>query len=106
MKLWKVCAAMAGAYLAFSQLGFAQQDSTPVQPTSPHGQVLFSGQPSPREADPAGNAAASPVTDVERRSVAVTAWNLDVHLSPRQQAMEVHAQVTLRNSGSTPLSRI
>jgi hypothetical protein len=46
------------------------------------------------------------VTDAERRSVAITAWNLDVHLSPREQAMEVHARVTLRNAGSAPLSRI
>jgi len=38
--------------------------------------------------------------------VAITAWDLDVHLEPRQQAMEAHARVRLRNTGPAPLQRI
>jgi hypothetical protein len=105
MKFCMVCAAMLGACLGFASLGLAQQNEKPI-PQQP--QVLFSGQPASSEkaAGSATSATASPVTDAERKSVAITAWNLDVHLSPREQAMEVHARVTLRNAGSAPLQRI
>lgn len=105
MKFWMVCAAMLGASFGFAQ----QNDPSAPQPSQQgRGQMLFSGQPASREkaAGSATTATASPVTDAERRSVAITAWNLDVHLSPRGQAMEVHARVTLRNAGSAPLSSV
>jgi hypothetical protein len=38
--------------------------------------------------------------------VTITAWDLDVHLSPREQSMEAQARVTLRNDGAAPLQRI
>jgi hypothetical protein len=105
MKFWIFCAAGLGGCLGFVQPGFGQQNEKPI-PQQP--QVLFSGQPASSEkaAGSATSATASPVTDAERKSVAITAWNLDVHLSPRERAMEVHARVTLRNAGSAPLSRI
>ncbi len=100
MKFWICCAAMLGASLGFAQ----QNDPSAPQPSS-QGQVLFSGQPTQGDKS-AATATATPVTDAERKSVAIAAWNLDVHLSPREQAMEVHTRVTLRNAGATPLSRI
>ena len=107
MKLWICCAAMLGACLGFAGPGFAQ-DSKPPEPASAPSQVLFSGQPASSEkaAGSTTTATGPPVTDAERRSVAITAWNLDAHLSPREQAMEVHARVTLRNTGSTPLGSV
>ena len=78
-------------------VAFAQQPEKP--------QVLFSG--SPRAAQPkAPNPASSAITDAERMAVAITAWDLDVHLVPSQQSMEVHARVTLQNDGSAPLSSV
>ncbi len=110
MKLCIVCAALLGA-----SLGFAQQNNHPAPPSPPQppvsqsptsqSQILFSGQPQQADKAPASPANAA-VTDAERRSVAITAWDLDVHLTPQQQAMEVHARVTLRNAGSTPLAQI
>jgi hypothetical protein len=38
--------------------------------------------------------------------VVITAWDLDVHLTPGQQAMEAHALVTLRNDGAAPMTRV
>lgn len=68
-------------------------------------QVLFSGPP--QTSQPKAARTQSPkMTDAERAAVTVTAWDLDVHLAPRQQSMEVHARVTLRNDGTVPLSAI
>jgi len=108
MRAWLLCAAVAGTCLRFTQAGSAQQESKPTVPVTQGSQVLFSGQPASSEKAPGSgkSATASSVTDADRRSVAITAWNLDVHLNPRDQAMEVHARVTLRNAGSDPLSRI
>ena len=72
-------------------------------------QVLFSGPPQSTAAKPAASpasATASKVTNTERSAVTITAWDLEVHLAPRQESMEVHARVTLRNDGATALSEI
>ncbi len=72
-------------------------------------QVLFSGQPQATNAKASAaptNAPASKITDTERSAVTITAWDLEVHLAPRQESMEVHARVTLRNDGAAPLSEI
>jgi hypothetical protein len=81
-----------------STITFAQQSENP--------QVLFSGPP--KAETPAASAAtpAGTITDAERLAVAITAWDLDVHLTPRDQALEAHARVTLRNDGTTPLTEI
>jgi hypothetical protein len=110
MRVFVCSAAVAGACLLFAQSGFSQDPSKPVQssqPESPRGQVLFSGQPAqPGNTAAADAGGAAAVSDAERRSVAITAWSLEVHLSPREQAMDVHARVTLRNAGSAPLKRV
>ncbi len=78
-------------------MAFAQQPEKP--------QVLFSG--APHSAQPKAPAAQGPaVANAERMAIAVTAWDLDVHLTPSQQSMEVHARVTLRNDGGAPLSSL
>jgi hypothetical protein len=44
--------------------------------------------------------------DVERQAVTFTAFDLDVHLRPAEQRLAVRAQLTVRNDGKTPLTRI
>lgn len=68
-------------------------------------QVLFSGPPATQKT---GDSATShdKITDAERRGVAITAWDLDVHLAPAHQSLEAHARVTLKNAGTSPLAAI
>lgn len=68
-------------------------------------QVLFSGPPQAHAPAPALSPA-SKVTDAEREAVAITAWDIDVHLVPRDQSLEAHARVTLRNGGASALNII
>jgi hypothetical protein len=52
---------------------------------------------------------ASPTFQVaaeERNSLTFLAYNLDVRLIPKQQSIDVRAQVTVRNDGGRPLKRI
>jgi hypothetical protein len=46
------------------------------------------------------------VTNDERSAIAITAYRLDVHLIPVTARQEVHADLTLRNTSSTPMARI
>ncbi|MGA8531687.1 MAG: hypothetical protein WB622_18345, partial [Acidobacteriaceae bacterium] len=101
------------AVLCASPLVSAQQSENPAAP-APRGQVLFSGPPpqappsqsSSKLASTPAQTPANPITDALRRSLTITAWDLDVHLTPRDQSVEVHARVTLRNAGTTPLSEL
>jgi hypothetical protein len=96
----KFCSILAAAWLGSSLL-LAQQPEKP--------QVLFSGPAAQTRQAPAAMQPASPnsaITDAERRAIVITAWNLDVHLTPRDESMEAHARVTLRNDGSAALSAI
>jgi hypothetical protein len=108
MKFAVFCAAMAGAWLGYAQPGWAQSQAPATQApqASPGAQVLFSGPPA-QTSSPASEPASAPaVTNAQRTSIAITAWNLDVHLNPRDEAMEVHARVTLRNDGALPLTSV
>ncbi|HEX4007099.1 MAG TPA: M1 family aminopeptidase [Acidobacteriaceae bacterium] len=79
-----------------------------AQQPSQKPQVLFSSPP------PSANPAPAPqpppqnskVTDDERHAIAITAWDLDLHLTPRDQSIEAHARVTLRNIGPASLTVI
>lgn len=95
MKLKISCAAVLGVSMAAS-VAWSQTAPVPANasPRKASGQPTATSQTQPA------------VTDAERRAVAITAWQLDVHLSPKQQAMEANARVTLRNDDSAPLSRI
>ncbi|HKO11015.1 MAG TPA: hypothetical protein VJV22_03545 [Acidobacteriaceae bacterium] len=74
------------------------------QPQKP--QVLFSGPPHPKTPSATELAETTKVTDAVRRAVAIIAWDLDVHLTPRDQSLEAHARVTLHNAGTEPLKLI
>jgi hypothetical protein len=82
---------------------FAQQ--TPSS-TSSQPQVLFSGPQKTAPAEAAAPAAATKVTDAERSAVTFTAYDLNVHLTPHAQSLEVHARVTVRNDGNAALKEI
>ena len=55
-----------------------------------------------------GNRAALPplATDAERRAVAYTSFDLDVHLRPAQHYLAVRALLGIRNAGSVPLRHL
>ncbi|MFZ0630700.1 MAG: hypothetical protein WA399_07625 [Acidobacteriaceae bacterium] len=104
MKLVRLAAL---AVLSVSSVALAQQSEKPAPAPKP--QVLFSGPPPQTQTKPGptpATAPADPVTDALRRSLAITDWDLDLHLTPRDQSIEAHARVTLRNAGSSPLSEI
>ena len=44
--------------------------------------------------------------DAEREAITFLAYDLDVHLQPREHAMAVRANVTVRNDSGSPLSRL
>ncbi len=93
------------AVLGASSLALAQQSGKPAAP-APKPQVLFSGPPrAVATAAASATTPANPVTDALRRSLAITAWDLDVHLTPRDQSLEAHARVTLRNAGDHAAQR-
>ena len=89
-------------------LAFAQQTQTPAQPPAqspqPQPKVLFSGQPPSTDQNPAANT--GPVSDAERSSVVITAWDLDLHLNGVRQSIDALARVTLRNDTAAPITRI
>lgn len=97
MKVWIAGAAMLCACVGWTQ----QSENSAGKP-----QVLFSGAPASGEKAAVPGTSAAAVTEAERTAVAITAWDLDVHLTPRQQAMEAHARVTLENIGAAPLARV
>lgn len=97
-------------------------DSSLPEPRQPaKGTVLFSTQHPPSAAvptysssspvtpeDPSGPDArpAVPVSDAERRAVAISAYDLNVHLVPSSAREEVQARLTLRNLTATPITRV
>jgi len=77
--------------------------------TAPHGKVLFN-----RDQDSSAEKVAKipaeqrvvAVTDAERSSLTFTAYDLDVHLTPAQSHLAVHAGLTVENSGKEPMARL
>jgi Peptidase family M1 domain len=86
--------------------------TTPPVPdqTAPHGKVLFNrDQDSPAVEKAAKAPAKQPavaVTDAERASLTFTAYDLDVHLTPTQSHLAVHAGFTVKNSRKEPLTKL
>jgi hypothetical protein len=68
------------------------------QPTQPATQST--------EAPPAAEAELTPAQTAERRAITFTGLDLDLHLRPAAQQMDVRAQLALRNDGKTSLTRI
>lgn len=87
----------------------AQQQPAAPEPSNPNAQVLFQRsddqpeQPAPQAAASAQNVT-DKVTDAERSAITFTAYDLDVHLTPRDHAITARAQVEIRNDGAQPLS--
>lgn len=97
---------------------FAQQTSTPQsQPQSqtqedqlppPRGKVLFSRSSSDAKQPDVQETAAEEIklSDAERSALTFTAYDLDVHLQLKDQAIAVHARLTVRNDSSQALTRL
>ncbi|HVZ83306.1 MAG TPA: hypothetical protein VG893_06490 [Terracidiphilus sp.] len=110
-------AVLAAACAALAAQSQAPAPAPPVQnpaPRSGSGKVIFSRSTDENgttttQAGPAAKvqSASEPVaTDEDRRAVAFTALDLDVHLEPAAQHIAVRARLTVRNAGKTPLTRI
>jgi hypothetical protein len=89
----------------------------PPQQAQPHqGTIIFSRttdengqtttQSGPATTPPAAEGELAPPQVAERQAVTFTAFDLDVHLRPAEQHIAVRAQLTVRNDGKTPLTRI
>ena len=89
---------VVAAFLVGGALCSAQQSQQP--------QVLFSGPPRPQVPAAKSSAQEPALTDTERQAVVIAAWDLDVHLAPREESMAAHARVTLRNQGTEPLKLV
>lgn len=78
--------------------------------TVPHGKVLFKRDQDSQAVEKAAKTPAEQhevkVADVERSSLIFTAYDLDVHLTPAQSRLAVHAGFTVKNAGEEPLSRL
>jgi hypothetical protein len=119
---FKAAALTALAITGMAVLPLAAQTApatppAPPQQIQPHqGQVIFSRstdengqtttQSAPAPTPPAIHTEAPSAADAERQAVAFTAFDLDVHLRPAEQHLAVRAQLTVRNDGKTPLTRI
>ena len=95
--------------------GYAQSSPGPQSATQPpsHGTVVFSrsddhpadsAQPATVTAhDVVAAAALIALNDSQRDAVTFTRYELDVHLSPPDSTLAVHAHMTVRNDSDTPL---
>jgi hypothetical protein len=111
MKLWLA----AVVWLAVTSAG-AQQAPAPEAPSPeapPAGKVILSR--SVDDSAPAAPVAKPPTTtgspaegvsDAERLAITFLAYDLDVHLQPREHAMAVRARIQLRNDSSAALHRL
>ena len=100
----------------FAQTAPATPPAPPQQLQSHQGQVIFSrtidenGQTTTQSGSaatpPAAEGELAPPQVVERQAIIFTAFDLDVHLRPAEQHLAVRAQLTVRNDGKTPLTRI
>ncbi len=94
----------------------SNQDQSAPQPAEPKGKVLFQrsldvgGDTVSATGAAAKSAAqttdASSFEDADRQAMAITALDLDVRLDTAAQQLAARALVTVRNTGTAPLSRI
>jgi hypothetical protein len=77
-------------------------------PAAPPGKVILSRSidDGATPAKPSMVQAGAPATDAERQAITFLAYDLDVHLRPKEHAMAVRARIQLRNDSSNPLSRL
>lgn len=92
------------------------QDQSARQPRKPSGKVIFQRSldangntvnttgPAAKPASPAAEASAFP--DADRQAVLIAGLDLDVRLNTVAQQIATRALVTVRNAGTSPLTRI
>jgi hypothetical protein len=100
-------AAAAGVVLA--SFAGAQQTSSPPQVPDEHpGKVILSRSvdESAAPAKPPAAPAGAPGTEAERQAITFLAYDLEVHLRPREHGMAVRARMQVRNDSSAPLNRL
>jgi hypothetical protein len=111
-------AAVLAAGLLLTSFPASAQNAPPAAPapdaTASRGQVLFQSHgvplttpenttaPALSTTQPTGAA----ITDAQRSAFSITAYDLDARLRPESSHLAMHARIGVRNSGSTPLSRI
>jgi hypothetical protein len=84
----------------------------PQAPAGPAPTVILSrsvddsSSGSPAAAPPPAAKAAETPSDAERQAITFLTYDLDVHLQPREHAMEVRARILLRNDSGSPLHRL
>ena len=96
-------------FLALSLAGKGQTPQPAPDQTVPQGKVLFNrsdGSEAQKAAKPAVEQRVVDVSDAERAALTFTAYDLDVHLTPAQSRLAVHAEFMVRNSGKEPLTRL
>ena len=96
--LWLAALAAVLAYPAGAQ--------QPEAPAEHPGKVIFSRSLEESAPKPSPTPAGAPATDAERQAITFLAYDLDVHLQPREHAMAVRARILLRNDSGSPLDRI
>jgi hypothetical protein len=97
-----------------SQQPGASDQQPAANPAEPKGEVLFQShgtppatpddttEPALRHAQPTG----APISDAERADLLFTAYDLDARINPASSHLSMRARITLRNTGSAPLTRI
>jgi hypothetical protein len=84
----------------------------PPEPLPEHpGTVILSRSVDDAQKDPvaapSATADAQPAAvDAERQAIAFVAYDLDVHLQPREHSLAVRARIVLRNSSAVPVRRL
>src|ERR1700720_3566809 len=88
----------------------AQETPPASEPAAPHGKVLFSRDQDSPEVEKKAKAPVAEtvveVSDAERTSLTFTSYDLDVHLTPAESMLAVHARFGVRNTGKAPLTRL
>ncbi|TCK75144.1 hypothetical protein [Acidipila rosea] len=100
MKLWMYTAAGVLCLVALDGSLQAQQKTQP--------QVLFSRSDTQAQTQETSAKKIPPIqiTDEERGAITFTAYDLNIHLTPRQSSIAVNARVTVRNDSTQPLSHL
>jgi len=106
-----VCGAVALAQQTPTKPSATQSQAPPSQEDQlppPRGKVLFSRSSSDAQQTDARDqqTAEVKVTDADRSALTFTAYDLDVHLQLKDQAIAVRAHVTVRNDSSQPLAQL
>lgn len=83
------------------------EDQNPETQTAPTPATPAQATPAQATAAPSADQPSGPeLTDSDRSAITLTAYDLDLRLTPASSALTARARLTLRNSGSQPLVKI